>query len=105
NHSRKSKIALGVATLVACSACLFFTLYWLWPPKPACLVLIGAGYENNLGVPHNVYGWEGLNALAEFSQSGSFAPSKWSSAPLRLKESPARLATTTEWPRLLDNFA
>ena len=31
--------------------------------KPACLVLIGSGYEQNLLLPHNVYGWNGLATL------------------------------------------
>ena len=36
---------------------------WLRPIKPACLVLIGSGYEQNLLLPHNVYGWNGLATL------------------------------------------
>lgn len=104
DRARQSKIVVGVAALLLGNVLLLATIYRLWPPKPACLVLIGGGYENNLAVPHNVYGWNGLTALADFTQSRSFAP-KWSSAPLRLKDAPLRLERDTDWKRLIDNFA
>lgn len=104
-RSRRTKIVLGVSALLACNIVLLFAVYWMWPPKPACLLLVGAGYEDNLAVPHNVYGWQGLNDLAEFSQSGSLVPSKWSSAPLRLKEPPVRLEVGADWTRLVEDFA
>src|SRR2546430_14438220 len=46
------------AYFAACGLFLWVAL-WLWPPRPACLVLVGAGYGTNLAIPHNVYGRNG----------------------------------------------
>ncbi len=43
--------------------------YYLRPPKLACLVLVGNSYEDNLALPHNIYGWRGLRDLAENADS------------------------------------
>src|SRR5205823_13570673 len=41
---------------LACTGLFVWAVLWLWPPPPARLVLVGAGYETNLAVPPNVYG-------------------------------------------------
>lgn len=54
-------VALGLFGLIA--AAVVIVVLWLQPVKPACLVLVGSSYDVNLSLPHNVYGWEGLNKL------------------------------------------
>lgn len=42
---------------------------WFRPPKPVDIILVGAGYETNLSVPPNVYGWRSLERLQGFGRS------------------------------------
>src|SRR5262245_17919435 len=56
-----------LALLLLCAALIWVSL-WLRPGKDTALVLLGAGYEDNLAVPHNVYGTQGLQALAELGR-------------------------------------
>ena len=58
--NRKTKIGVGVLCFLAFNALLIFVILWLIPPKPSCVVLLGVGYEDNLAVPHNAYGTNGL---------------------------------------------
>jgi hypothetical protein len=54
--------ALGVfGTLIAA---LIVWILFIKPAKPACLVLLGANYDVNLALPHNVYGCNDLKGLA-----------------------------------------
>jgi hypothetical protein len=41
-------------------AMTFWLIALLRLPRPARLVLVGAGYRDNLQIPHNAYGWAGL---------------------------------------------
>src|SRR5438874_450396 len=41
---------------------------WFAPPRPADLVLVGAGYEDNLAVPANVAGKRSLHELADWAR-------------------------------------
>jgi hypothetical protein len=43
-------------------------------PRPARLVLVGAGYRSNLQIPQNATGWAGLRDLARL---GDYPPSSW----------------------------
>ena len=60
---RNVKRVIAVGALVAIAAVIGIVIVWLRPIKPACLVLIGSGYEQNLLLPHNVHGWNGLAIL------------------------------------------
>src|SRR5947199_7819291 len=62
--SRQSKLGVGVGAFFVFSALFVWVVYWLLPLKPSALVLLGAAYEDNLSVPHNVYGWQGLKDFA-----------------------------------------
>ena len=98
---RRSVFGLLTLAFVACTGLLVWAVLWFWPPRPARLVLVGAGYETNLAVPPNVYGREGLNALAAWASArpGSFA---WSSGLLKSGAEPTELLTDTAWDRGLD---
>lgn len=100
--SRRTKLGLGVFTLIALSALLIWVVWWLIPPKSACLVLVGAGYEDNLAVPHNVPGWHGLEELRELAQdTGSLG--RWRRAGLvQVLQDPVEVGPDTEWDRGLD---
>src|SRR5262249_39214949 len=64
------------------------------------LVLLSAGYETNLAVPHNVYGWNGLEALQQWAEE-SGANAKGVAAWLHLGkvglETAARHTTKEDW--------
>jgi hypothetical protein len=60
-HNLKRVMAAGVLVLIA--AGFGAVIVWLRPIQPACLVLFGSGYEQNLLLPHNVHGWNGLAVL------------------------------------------
>src|SRR6267142_1867794 len=64
----RSWVRLGIALLFFAGflALLIYVAFWLSPAKGTAVVLISTGYEDNLAVPHNVYGQRGLDALAKF---------------------------------------
>jgi hypothetical protein len=61
---RTGWIVAGALILGVCLVSAFWLISLLRLPRPARLVLVGAGYEANLQVPHNSYGWRGLQDLA-----------------------------------------
>jgi hypothetical protein len=58
------RAALTVAAAAALVVAFVWVVLWLRPLRPAALVLAGAGYQENLAIPHNAYGLNGLKALA-----------------------------------------
>jgi hypothetical protein len=60
-------IIAGALVLGVCLLSLLWLINLLRLPRPARLVLVGAGYEANLQLPHNSYGWRGLQDLAALS--------------------------------------
>ncbi len=60
-------VAAALALFVGVGACLWL-ISLLRLPRPARLVLVGAGYEANLQIPHNAYGWRSLQALKSLSE-------------------------------------
>src|SRR6476660_5531116 len=56
--SRRAKLGLATFAVSAVVGLMIVVVLLLRPLKPACLVLLGAGFEENLAVPHNVYGWK-----------------------------------------------
>src|SRR4051812_1571700 len=61
------RIGLALALFFGIFCGLVYLSTWLSPAKGTCLVVIGAGYEDNLAVPHNVYGRKGLEALTQLA--------------------------------------
>src|SRR5262249_36929005 len=77
--SRRKKLAIVGAATALLVGVLIWVVWWLFPPKPAALVLVGAGYETNLAVPHNAEGWKGLKDLE--GGCGSTGPDSSRPAP------------------------
>jgi len=67
-NARRLLIALAAVATVATAAVFAAVLLWPRPPRPVRLVLIGAGYETNLAVPHNVPGRQGLRDLGHWAE-------------------------------------
>jgi hypothetical protein len=67
---RPVRVAAWALTYLLICGLLFWVSLWLWPPHPASLVLVGAGYETNLAVPQNVFGRAGLEGLKALAASG-----------------------------------
>jgi Mg-chelatase subunit ChlD len=62
--SRRTRLALVGALILGVVGATIWWIFFLRPAKPVYLVLIGEGYEENLAVPHNLYGLNGLDGLA-----------------------------------------
>lgn len=86
----------GLLTLLF-SGLLVWVVLWLWPPRPACVKLIGAGYHENLAIPHNAYGWNGLLELAETVEKSSQTHSAWGRFGLRLMPGPIEMKDESSW--------
>lgn len=100
---RGTRIALVWLAVLGLTVLLVWVGTWLSPPRPAYLVLVGAGYQDNLAVPHNCYGWQTLQALAtSVHQQRAF--SCWGSSLLRLRHPPVELRSDTQWAKHLDDF-
>ena len=66
-HVWPGRLRLGAAwggALVLMSG-LLWAVSWYYPQPPVDLVLVGAGYQENLAVPHNSCGWRGLADLSK----------------------------------------
>jgi hypothetical protein len=89
---RTGWIIAGGLILAVCLVSTFWLISLLRLPRPARLVLVGAGYEANLQIPHNSYGWRGLQDLAALSDQPVSSWIAWacaarygrSSSPIRL---------------------
>jgi len=106
-HARRRKtgrLAAVGALFLALAGTLVWVSFWLTPPRPATFVLIGAGYEDNLAVPINVYGRAGMNALKELAKSDAASPIRQAGL-LRLKRNPVELRRDSAWDADLDTFA
>jgi len=67
--SRLFRIGRYVLGFLVCCGLIGWLISLLLPPQPAYFALIGAGYEDNLTIPHNVYGHNGLAGLAALAQT------------------------------------
>jgi hypothetical protein len=97
--SRTSKLFLATTTLSGIIAAIVLLVLWFKPAKPASLVLIGESFDQDLRVPHNVYGWQGLQDMAGLvptSSLDSWLP--WStSRPLALHYGPKAFDDKQGW--------
>ncbi|MBA4191466.1 MAG: hypothetical protein C0467_26095 [Planctomycetaceae bacterium] len=64
---------------------------WYSPPRPVAVVVIGAGYETNLGVRLNVYGWRSAERFTDTRNRN-----------LQPVGPPYRLRVGDDWARDLD---
>src|SRR5262245_7275611 len=61
------KSGIAVASLGVLTALVLVVIRWLRPEPPPHLIIITAGYEDNLAVPHNVAGRKGAMALRDWA--------------------------------------
>lgn len=105
---RKSRyFRTGVLGLLALFfiALLIWVSSWLSPPRPACLVLIGAGYEENLAVPANVYGRKSMGDLADLTRAGAKGSFILRAGLFRLHRDALELRRDSVWDTDIDTFA
>ncbi len=99
--SRGSKLFLAAALLAALFGGVFLVIPWLRPIGPACFVLMGASYDDNLAIPHNAYGWKNLDDLGNLTKDADLFTSN--GRPTLLHRSPelkgARI-WKDEWDKL-----
>jgi hypothetical protein len=98
---RPNRLKKGLFWLAGCVVC-GMAVWWfaveMTPAHSVRLVLVGAGYEENLALPHNVAGRAMLRDLAKMVED----PSRM----VRLNnESIQELHTDSTWDRGLDNLA
>jgi hypothetical protein len=105
---RNLKRGLAVGGLLLIAAGFGAVIVWLRPMQPACLALVGSGYEQNLLFAHNVHGWNGLasldKAVAQEEDTRDVFRFPWDqpghvrrvSAPVELREQPWKEA----WDKL-----
>jgi hypothetical protein len=94
---------LVLSALLGTAALLVWLLLWLAPPGPACLVLAGAGYEDNLALAHNARGREALVRLAGLASTSTPLSSLFRrSGRLRLAHAPMEVRRGGDWARGLE---
>jgi len=69
----RRRFCLASAWLTALLLCsgLVWAITWFRPQRPVGVVLVGAGYQENLATPHNAAGWQSLQDLARLCDSGA----------------------------------
>ena len=65
-------IVIGLLLLFIGFAIIFYLLTWLRPAKGTSVLLIGCGYEENISLPHNIFGRRGLEDFEKLAQSGGW---------------------------------
>jgi hypothetical protein len=100
--SRRAQFGVAGGLFLVLVAGLAVLIYWLSPPKPACLIVVGSGYEDNLSLPHNVYGWKGARDVADWcggtvGAAGSYLGRLTGAASIRLQADPRALTDESGW--------
>lgn len=101
-RTRALKVVATAMALGLLGGLLIWVSTWLWPPHPASLVLVGAGYEQNLVIPHNAYGQKSLRTLAERAVPADAVA--WGSGRLRLQGAPLTYTSDIAWDDGLAQF-
>lgn len=99
---RRLKLICAWGGVLTLGSLLAWAITWLQPPKPAALALWGAGYQQNLSVPHNVYGWNTLTDLSKFAQHSS--DFQWGGTWLRLEQAPTVIRSDSPWRSWFNQF-
>lgn len=65
-HDRRRRMALGGGwfALLGLAGLLVWTSTWWQPPAPVGMLVVGAGYQDNLAAPPNVLGLRGIRQMA-----------------------------------------
>jgi hypothetical protein len=94
---------LGIASLalLTCLALLVWLSLWFWPPRSTCAVLVGTTYEEDLTVPHGLFGWGNLESLAHLAREDAAAPRAHWRYP---QGDPLELRPGDAWDRDLDKI-
>jgi hypothetical protein len=99
-HPRKKRgprLLIALLLLLVFSALLIWVSLWLQPAKGTAVVILYAGYEDVLAVPHNVYGRNGAEALAQFANANPGRSTYWSTGTLQMNQKPRLLNNVEEW--------
>ncbi|QDU95982.1 vWA domain-containing protein [Lignipirellula cremea] len=91
---------IGLLTL---ASALIWAVTWFQPPRPGCLVLLGAGYQDNLDVPQNVFGWQSVLDFAQLTE-GPNGLTYWGRDLLRQAHPPQRLMAGQPWDQGMQDF-
>jgi hypothetical protein len=102
---RIAAFARLVVILLACATALVWLLFWLAPPGPAALVLVSAGYEDNLAISQNAPGRAAVDQLAQLASSSAPLSELFQRVGrLRLPQSPTDLLRGGDWARGVDSI-
>ncbi len=108
SQPRPSRKRLKLFLVGAAAAAVLGFFLWLIvrpdPPGHSAFVLVGAGYEENVAVPHNVYGREGLKALVEWTAGYKKPFLLWGGEIPRLHHQTLEFRSTNRWDKDLDKF-
>ena len=96
---RRLRLLAALIGLSATAALLVWVGMWLCPPRSIDLVLLGADYGDNLLVPHNTYGWNVLEDLAELTDDRHLQA--WGTRFIKLAHPPLELQSESLWTRSL----
>ncbi len=69
--SWRSKIGLGAALVVLAGVAVLWLAQYFIPRQVPYLVVYGADYQENLAVPHNVFGWRAASELSKWADGDS----------------------------------
>lgn len=92
---RAWRLGFGAALLALLTGGFVWLSALFAPPRGVEFVLVGSGYEQNLSVPHNVYGWNSLADLATAVETGA-RRSLWGRHFWHTRPEPQRLLTETD---------
>jgi hypothetical protein len=104
--SRRTRLLMAATVFVGLTGALIWVATLLRPPRPACLVLLGASYDDNLALPHNLQGWQSLDDLAQLTkrpESNSWL--SWlGSGAIRLQHLNNQMTAGASWDKGWDDF-
>jgi hypothetical protein len=101
--SRRVRFTILSSLLLVTTGALVALYFYLKPPKQAGLFLVSAGYEDNLAVPHNVFGRDGMRELTRLAEGGSERVLWWNAGHFGLAHSaPPVFASDRQWDEGLD---
>jgi len=98
---RYGGIALAWIAACCCLGAIGWVASWLRPLPVTTVILAGSGYEGNLAVPHNAYGWNTLEEMAATIEDGRLG-TIWQPRPMRLGCRPIRISRGTDWTEGID---
>jgi hypothetical protein len=103
-HSNKRMwrrlLASGALALVVGGIALL--IWMIWPLKPVSVVLVGTRYDDQLAVPHNMYGYNGLAALSKWAADTHREFFGFQRGPILLHEQILQPDQEHQWDSLLD---